>query len=60
MIKFGFVPYVIYLISILFVFIGRLTSEASNSSYDTTTSVVIYGIAVIMLCYFAYLEVRQA
>ena len=59
-IKFGFVPYVIYLISILYVFIGRLTNEASNSSYDTVTSVVVYGIAVITTCYFAYLEVRQA
>ena len=59
-IKFGFVPYVIYLVSILYVFIGRLTSEASKSLDDTVTSVIIYGIAVISTCYFAYLEFRQA
>ena len=40
-INFGFVPYVIYLTSILYVFIGRLTSEASKSSDDTVTSVAI-------------------
>ena len=59
-IMFGFVPYVVYLISILYVFIRRLAMEASKSSDDTVSSIIIYGIATISTGYFAYLEVRQA
>ena len=58
MIKFGFVPYVIYLLSILYIFIGKLTSDAANRSDTTATSAAIYGIAVISTGYFAYLEFR--
>ena len=59
-IKFGFVPYVVYLISILYVFIGRLTSEATHATDSTMTSAIIYCIAVLSTGYFAYLELRQA
>ena len=68
----GFVPYVIYLLSILYVFIGRSKSDAAQILYvfsgfsksdaedgysdSTSTSKLVYCIAVLYTVYFAFSE----